>query len=213
MGSQQNSDNLSSKASEKKEHILRCAKKIFAAKGYYETQIIDIVKELKIGKGTPYQYFKNKEELFLALVNSIYQSWSDYNRHNITIFDSTKPVDYFRSRYANILYFFQSDPDSAHILLRMGPGINRNIDPFVSRIEQRFIDELRLELEKGIKKGTVQQDSDIELLTNIVFGSITRIAYHYIIERKDDISKKDFSHLIDKTTNTLKKIIFKPEFW
>ena len=55
------------KADQRKKLILEHAKRLFSKKGYYDTQISDIVDEAKIARGTVYQYFKNKEQVFQEL--------------------------------------------------------------------------------------------------------------------------------------------------
>lgn len=51
----------------KKEAIFDAAMKVFLEKGYEEARIIDIATEAGIGKGTVYEYFSSKEELFFEL--------------------------------------------------------------------------------------------------------------------------------------------------
>ena len=51
----------------KKTVIFNAAMSIFMEKGYGETRMIDIAKEAGIGKGTIYEYFSSKEELFFEM--------------------------------------------------------------------------------------------------------------------------------------------------
>ena len=56
------------KGEQTREWLLKCAEKAFSKKGYYETQVSDIVKLARVAKGTIYQYFKNKQELQWGLL-------------------------------------------------------------------------------------------------------------------------------------------------
>ncbi|MGD8778730.1 MAG: TetR/AcrR family transcriptional regulator [Ignavibacteria bacterium] len=49
---------------EKKEIILNAAIKVFAKNGVRNTKIIDIANTAGVGKGTVYEYFSSKEEIF-----------------------------------------------------------------------------------------------------------------------------------------------------
>lgn len=51
----------------KKAAIFKAAMNMFLEKGYEETRIIDIAREAGIGKGTVYEYFPSKEELFFEM--------------------------------------------------------------------------------------------------------------------------------------------------
>ena len=52
-------------ADDKRERILRCAMGLFAEHGYRGAKIEDIATELQIAKGSIFQHFGSKAELFL----------------------------------------------------------------------------------------------------------------------------------------------------
>jgi len=52
---------------EKKERILAAAAKVFNRRGFNGTVIADIASEAQIGKGTLYEYFDSKEDLFFGV--------------------------------------------------------------------------------------------------------------------------------------------------
>ena len=51
----------------KKEQILYAALDVFAKQGLEKGKIADIAKQAGIGKGTVYEYFKSKDEIFKAI--------------------------------------------------------------------------------------------------------------------------------------------------
>jgi AcrR family transcriptional regulator len=53
--------------SNKKNQIVEAAARVFARSGYSGAVIADIALQANIGKGTVYEYFKSKEELFFAV--------------------------------------------------------------------------------------------------------------------------------------------------
>jgi AcrR family transcriptional regulator len=56
---------------DKRIFIIETAAKVFAKYGFHKTLMQDISNEAQIGKGTIYEYFTTKEELFF----SIYDHW------------------------------------------------------------------------------------------------------------------------------------------
>jgi len=54
---------------DKRTQILHSAIEIFAKKGLERGKIADIAKQAGIGKGTIYEYFKSKDEIFSAIEN------------------------------------------------------------------------------------------------------------------------------------------------
>lgn len=74
--------NLNEKVDElKKKLILETASEYFKTLGYGKTQIDKISKDLNIGVGTIYGYFKSKEGLFIAwlqnIINNVYEQMKE----------------------------------------------------------------------------------------------------------------------------------------
>src|SRR5437763_3594011 len=51
------------------EKILTAAAQLFATHRFHEARMEDIAALAEVGKGTLYRYFKDKEELYLALLS------------------------------------------------------------------------------------------------------------------------------------------------
>lgn len=62
-----NSEFKYNKKKNKRQRIIETAGSVFAEKGFYGTSVTDIAKLAGIGKGTVYEYFASKEELFYAV--------------------------------------------------------------------------------------------------------------------------------------------------
>jgi AcrR family transcriptional regulator len=56
---------------ERRRRILQAARKVFARGGYAATRMSDIATAAGVGKGTLYEYFKGKEDLFCTLVVAV----------------------------------------------------------------------------------------------------------------------------------------------
>lgn len=57
---------------DKRTRILQAAVKVFGRSGLERGKIADVAEEAAIGKGTVYEYFRSKEELFIALVENFF---------------------------------------------------------------------------------------------------------------------------------------------
>ena len=68
---------------DKKQLIIEAAIRVFARDGLEKGKIADIAKEAGIGKGTIYEYFRSKNEIFQAIEQSVF---SDFN----LVFDELK---------------------------------------------------------------------------------------------------------------------------
>lgn len=52
---------------ERRIELIEAAERLFVKKGYDETAVSDIVKEIKVGQGTFYHYFRSKEDILEAV--------------------------------------------------------------------------------------------------------------------------------------------------
>lgn len=59
------------KAEERRDEIIQAAGELFLVKGYDRTTMKDVMERLQIAKGTIYHYFKSKEELLDAVLDSL----------------------------------------------------------------------------------------------------------------------------------------------
>ena len=60
---------------QKAEEIARAALKVFIRKGYHRTTMAEIAEEAGMGKGTLYEYFKNKESLFRFIFDRFFEDF------------------------------------------------------------------------------------------------------------------------------------------
>lgn len=55
----------------RQQEILHAARELFIHKGYHETTLEEIAHQAEFGKGTIYNYFVSKEELFYGIINQL----------------------------------------------------------------------------------------------------------------------------------------------
>ncbi len=63
------------KPEERRLEIIRASRELFLKKDYESTTIQDVMKELKIAKGTTYHYFKSKAELLDAVIEDMAEEY------------------------------------------------------------------------------------------------------------------------------------------
>ena len=61
----------------KRELILTAAREIFGEKGYHNTTSEEIAKKAGVGKGTIYQYFESKQDIFLQMHMEYLKQYSE----------------------------------------------------------------------------------------------------------------------------------------
>ena len=64
--------------SKTKDHIIDVASRLMHLRGYNYTSVNDVLKESGVGKGNFYYYFRSKEELGYAIIESNLRRFSDH---------------------------------------------------------------------------------------------------------------------------------------
>ena len=70
-----------SSPTDKNRRIVEAATKVFARKGYAGASVADIADTAAVGKGTVYEYFNSKEDLFFA----VFEWYLQYSRRQATV--------------------------------------------------------------------------------------------------------------------------------
>ncbi|MCH7412267.1 TetR/AcrR family transcriptional regulator [Belliella sp. R4-6] len=65
---------------QKEKLILESAIRLFKEKGYHATKMDDVAKGAKISKGLTYFYYKNKEDLYMAVTRKAFEGLKDVFR-------------------------------------------------------------------------------------------------------------------------------------
>lgn len=197
---------------ERKYQILLCARKLFSERGYYQTQISDIQEEAGVARGTIYQYFENKEDLFLTVLETLYSDWknmlSEQPANMADEFSTGFKV--FKYKIKQTLDFFIANPDYCDILLRVGLGLGGNFDSVLSKFQKQILELVTDYLVKGIEMNRIRPDIDIDLTGNMVGGALLRICFHYVVTKK--LKEVDSDRLAEEFVKVYALGIFSEKF-
>ncbi|MEW5737264.1 MAG: TetR/AcrR family transcriptional regulator [Thermodesulfobacteriota bacterium] len=198
------------KPAQRKAVILECAKRLFSKNGYYRTQISDIISEAKIARGTVYQYFKNKDDIFITLLEDYYKQWEQAMGEWKDEIDlaTISPQDYLRYRIRKNLAFFANDRDLCNILLRVGLGLPGNLESVSRKFEARILTVALNDLRLGLHNNNVRDDLNIELTANLFSGAVLRAAYFYFGGGGDTKAPVD----VDKAANEIAEVFIQGIF-
>jgi AcrR family transcriptional regulator len=170
----------------RKNQILDCSKRIFSEKGYYETYVEEVIKEARVGKGTFYRYFKNKEDLFISLLIKFLNEWEESASINLSEFKAENINDMLEAIILRSFRFFQENEELCNIYLRVGPGLNKIFEPYLVSFEEKMLNYIKLYIKEGIKLGFVRPDLNIDLAANIAAGAFLRVDYYYFVFKRNN---------------------------
>jgi len=155
---------------EKESTIFDAALKTIKRKGFHKARMSDIAKEAEISYGLVYHYFKNKEDLFDAILNrwwnGLFQLMADISEREHDVYKKLRHIiDYFLDTY-------QSNPELVNIFITEISRSTTNLT--VSRLEhfKKFISLTEGVILEGQDIGILRRDFKARYLTNIFLGSL-----------------------------------------
>jgi AcrR family transcriptional regulator len=94
-------------STEKKEIILQNASKLFAFNQYHQASLDILAKQIGIAKGSLYQYFENKKDLYFYLISYIQKEKQNYIGNQL----KEIPSDFFEMLYkiSKITYQYEKE--------------------------------------------------------------------------------------------------------
>jgi AcrR family transcriptional regulator len=149
--------------------IAQAALDLFVTKGFAATKLEDVAKAAGVSKGLPYLYFKNKEELFKAvIVEAIGEPLVRANELVDRFEGSTE--DLLRELVAKFREFAESRLGGAIKLILAEAGNFPDVARFYcSNFDLRGRDLFAKMLRRGVARGEFRPIPDIEM-TAIIFA-------------------------------------------
>jgi AcrR family transcriptional regulator len=170
---------------ERRRQILDGAKRVFANRGYHQTNISHICDDLGIGRGTLYQYFKSKQDVFAAVVEDMLDRLREVveSRPPLVVPDGAEVrgediLRFSTQRLRRVLAAVFEDEASLRILLREAIGVDLRIDEILRAVDDIVVDACARDLEAARKAGLLRADIDPRQAALLVVGGIEKLALH-----------------------------------
>jgi AcrR family transcriptional regulator len=178
----------------KRHDILAAAMKVFAQQGMESTKMTDIAQAAGIGKGTIYEYFRSKEEIFKAAFNHIFSSMAAETEEVLSAPIGTEEklrrvirfvIDDLIKEHAEIVGIMMDV--WAEGVRKRGGRENQLIELRQMYVEFRKM--LGAILAEGIENGALRP-MDIQQTASLMIGALDGIMLQYIMAPDDiDINK------------------------
>ncbi len=175
----------------------------FAANNYDKASVSVVVKKLNIAKGSVYQYFENKLDLYLYLKSLCEMTKMQYvlgiKREDYATF-----WDYYRTQYEAGIQFDLEHPLESKFLYRIGEKENSEaLRGFMKEWKQQAIQAYIGIIQGEVDKGLFRKDISAEAMTyflvsvSLGIGDVLRDRYHIDFDENIKDGKPLFA--LDKT--------------
>ncbi|HWR69150.1 MAG TPA: MerR family transcriptional regulator [Desulfomonilia bacterium] len=167
----------------KRDVIVRAAVELFRDKGYDTTNIDDIVTRAGIGKGTFYQYFKSKEDLFFECAGHVFY---DIARDEPVISEEQDGM----KRLWNRAHSFTKTQLHMIDMLNLARGASishsKRSGQMIEAVMHNLIDPIKADLLMAAEQGKIHF-KDLHVLAYLLMGAVEYAYYYLQIHPDSDI--------------------------
>jgi AcrR family transcriptional regulator len=129
--------------------LLKAARAVFAEMGYGAASVRDIVRRTDLASGTFYNYFKDKDEIFEAVVGEL--TGELLKRHNNGRAKATTAEAFFHAHYAVYFEFIVEDAELLALARKNFTAIRTLLDkPDVRALARALNDDIRAAIAAGV---------------------------------------------------------------
>lgn len=188
---------------EKRKRIVDATVFEFASKPYEQVMISDIIKKAKIPRGSFYQYFIDKEDLYIYIIDVIKQEKMTFFESTLKNYNGLKFLDLVRNLYEEGVQFALKYPRYVKIM----DFLMKNKNPLYDKIMAEnvlYAEKVYANLiDQDKAKGYIREDIDSLTFAKIIVQLTTNIA----VEELDiDNEEESFKRMLERNNQILKII-------
>lgn len=188
---------------EKKERIIEAAIEEFSQYYFQEAKISRIVKKAQIPRGSFYQYFSGKMDLYTFLFDHIARKKGGYMDTVLKRIDEVTSTKILREMFLGGIQFAHDHPLLAMIGSRFYREPKEFRESILGRYEgarEEFLKEL---LNQGQKRGEIKEEVDIKMVSFILSHMLEAMVDYVCSESEDENVFQEDGHLLEMLESLL----------
>jgi AcrR family transcriptional regulator len=150
--------------------ILAAAREVFVARRFEDASVAEIAARADCVEGTIYTYFRNKRDLFDAVLTDVYDALIEDIEPRFAAIDGT--ADRLRFLVARHLQIALDDPGVSSMLGREARGGEPYFGSRLHALNRRYVQFMARTLADGVARGELRGDLDLALARDMVFGGL-----------------------------------------
>ena len=157
--------NQKKNGADKRNLILQAAIEKFIDKDFYIVKMEEIAEAAGVGKGTIYEYFSSKEELFI----DSFSFWIE--KYELIFLENYTPSASVKESLFRIMKihrsFFEENSHWVKFVFIEKPSFIHKLDILMAERRKRQLQGIESLLFLGIEQGEIRKDIDIDITANI----------------------------------------------
>jgi len=173
---------------DRREEIIQAGIEVFAAKGYYNTHISEIVESVGIAKGTFYLYFNSKKDLFVSLINRYEDIFLDLFDIDILAAETEDLRLFFSELLKKIFSLYKENKNLSIIILREAVAVNEKFREEFKEMEARRFKRINNLYQFLVDNNYLNQEIDYDYFVCVFVGIMESIVMRRLL-----LSEQEFN--------------------
>ena len=169
--------------SDKYQRILDAAVAVFAEKGFFVSRVSDIADRADVADGTVYLYFKNKDEILAAAINTAFDGFMRTARTELEKLPT--PSDRLRRLAYLHLDALGSNRNMAVVFQMELRQSTRSLSEFSHKHLVEYFSLVRQAICDGKASGEFRPELPEKIAANCFFGAIDEMVTSWVLSEKD----------------------------
>ncbi|RAK04880.1 TetR family transcriptional regulator [Halanaerobium saccharolyticum] len=189
---------------DRKEEIIQAGIEVFAARGYYNTHIAEIVEKVGIAKGTFYLYFNSKKDLFISLIKRHEEIFLKEFDNYIIDTDNMDLKIFFEKMLLRFFKLYKKHENLSIIILREAVAVNEEFEDQFKKMDAKRFQSLNNLHQFLIENNYITKNIDFNYFACTFVGIMESIVMRRLILNEKDF---DIEEAADKISNYFYKAI------
>jgi uroporphyrinogen-III synthase/AcrR family transcriptional regulator len=181
------------KREKKREKILEAAAELFSTKHYHEVMMDDVAGLISVAKGTVYNYFSSKEELYFTIMHTRMENLLSILKQNIE--SEKNSIDSLRAFVVHLYMFMMKHKKFFLIYQRERLNGDNSFCEDLLSLEKQMKQMIMQIISKGEKEGVfrrVDEEFAISLISGSIYGAVQRgissdISNELVLKEKEEV--------------------------
>ncbi len=189
--------------SDKHQRILDAAIEVIAEHGFFHSRVSEIADRAGVADGTIYLYFKNKDELLMAAIDSAFHRF--IRRAQAVIAEISDPSEKLRRMAYLHLEGLGANRNLAIVFQTELRHSAKFLGQFSHNLMVEYFDLIKSVLREGQASGAFRADMSITIAAHCFFGAVDEIVTTWILSDRE----RERDHHLSSLTDAVVSIVLK----
>jgi len=192
-----------SSTSDKYQRILDAAIEVIAEHGFFHSRVSEIADRAGVADGTIYLYFKNKDELLMAAIDSAFHRF--IRRAKTALDEITDAREKLRRMAFLHLEGLGANRNLAIVFQTELRHSAKFLGQFSHNLMVEYFDVIKSVLREGQLAGVFRADLSVTIAAHCFFGAVDEIVTTWILSDRD----RDRDHQLSSLADSVVSIVLK----